>query len=148
MSVTALTQDVIDRNNVRELGGVVKLSPAISIDYGFPPGNFNIKMRGIGTFSNGIAVESDVAVVIDDVPIGFEAAAFRDLIDVKSVEVPRGPQSTLVLAERHRGVLNIVTAAPSDTFGGEGHRPHQKRWREAPSAPPSPVRSTTPCGPA
>jgi iron complex outermembrane recepter protein len=25
-------------------------------------------MRGIGTFSNGITVESDVAVVIDDVP--------------------------------------------------------------------------------
>src|SRR6478752_4703871 len=76
VSVTALTQDVIDRNNVRELGDVVKLSPAISIDYGSQPGNFSIKMRGIGTFSNGIAVESDVAVVIDDVPIGFQAAAF------------------------------------------------------------------------
>lgn len=119
VSVTALTQDVIDRNNVRELGDVVKLSPAISIDYGSQPGNFSIKMRGIGTFSNGIAVESDVAVVIDDVPIGFQAAAFKDLIDVERVEVLRGPQSTLFGKSAIAGVLNIVTAAPSDTFGGK-----------------------------
>ena len=119
VSVTALTQDVIDRNNVRELGDVVKLSPAISIDYGSQPGNFSIKMRGIGTFSNGIAVESDVAVVIDDVPIGFQAAAFKDLIDVERVEVLRGPQSTLFGKSAIAGVLNIVTAAPSNTFGGK-----------------------------
>jgi iron complex outermembrane receptor protein len=119
VSVTALTQDVIDRNNVRELGDVVKLSPAISIDYGSQPGNFSIKMRGIGTFSNGIAVESDVAVVIDDVPIGFQAAAFKDLIDVERVEVLRGPQSTLFGKSAIAGVLNIVTAAPSSTFGGK-----------------------------
>jgi iron complex outermembrane receptor protein len=69
-------------------------------------------MRGIGTFSNGIAVESDVAVVIDDVPIGFQAAAFKDLIDVERVEVLRGPQSTLFGKSAIAGVLNIVTAAP------------------------------------
>jgi iron complex outermembrane receptor protein len=119
VAVTALTQDVLDRNNVRELGDVVKLSPAISIDYGSQPGNFSIKMRGIGTFSNGIAVESDVAVVIDDVPIGFQAAAFKDLIDVERVEVLRGPQSTLFGKSAIAGVLNIVTAAPSSTFGGK-----------------------------
>jgi iron complex outermembrane receptor protein len=70
-------------------------------------------MRGIGTFSNGIAVESDVAVVIDDVPIGFQAAAFKDLIDVERVEVLRGPQSTLFGKSAIAGVLNIVTAAPT-----------------------------------
>ena len=119
VSVTALTQDVIDRNNVRELGDVVKLSPGLTINYGSQPGNFSINMRGIGTFSNGIAVESDVAVVIDDVPIGFQAAAFKDLIDVERVEVLRGPQSTLFGKSAIAGVLNIVTAKPSSTFGGK-----------------------------
>ena len=119
VSVTAVTQDVIDRNNVRELGDLVKLSPGLVINYGSQPGNFSINMRGIGTFSNGIAVESDVAVVIDDVPIGFQAAAFKDLIDVERVEVLRGPQSTLFGKSAVAGVLNIVTAAPSSTFGGK-----------------------------
>jgi len=61
VSVTALTSAVLDRGNVRELGDLVKLSPGLVIQYGSQPGNFAISMRGIGTFSNGIAVESDVA---------------------------------------------------------------------------------------
>ena len=119
VSVTAVTADVLERNNVRELGDLVKLSPGLVINYGSQPGNFSINMRGIGTFSNGIAVESDVAVVIDDVPVGFQAAAFKDLIDVERVEVLRGPQSTLFGKSAIAGVLNIATAAPTREFSGK-----------------------------
>lgn len=119
VSVTAVTADVLERNYVRELGDLVKLSPGLVINYGSQPGNFSINMRGIGTFSNGIAVESDVAVVIDDVPVGFQAAAFKDLIDVERVEVLRGPQSTLFGKSAIAGVLNIATAAPTKEFSGK-----------------------------
>jgi iron complex outermembrane receptor protein len=119
VSVTAVTADVLERNNVRELGDLVKLSPGLVINYGSQPGNFSINMRGIGTFSNGIAVESDVAVVIDDVPVGFQAAAFKDLIDVERVEVLRGPQSTLFGKSAIAGVLNIATATPTKEFSGK-----------------------------
>lgn len=116
VSVTAITSDVLERANVRELGDLVNLSPGLVIAYGSQPANFSISMRGIGTFSNGIAVESDVAVVIDDVPVGFQAAAFKDLIDVERVEVLRGPQSTLFGKSAIAGVLNITTRKPSDVF--------------------------------
>lgn len=116
VSVTAITSDVLERSNVRELGDLVNLSPGLVIAYGSQPANFSISMRGIGTFSNGIAVESDVAVVIDDVPVGFQAAAFKDLIDVERVEVLRGPQSTLFGKSAIAGVLNITTRKPSDVF--------------------------------
>ncbi|MDB5455099.1 MAG: TonB-dependent receptor, partial [Caulobacter sp.] len=119
VSVTAVTQDILDRGNVRELGDLVKLAPGLVINYGSQPGNFSINMRGIGTFSNGIAVESDVAVVIDDVPVGFQAAAFKDLIDVERVEVLRGPQSTLFGKSAIAGVLNIATQAPTAQFSGK-----------------------------
>jgi iron complex outermembrane receptor protein len=113
VSVTALTSSVLERNNVRELGDLVKLAPGLVITYGSQPGNFEITMRGIGTFSNGIAVESDVAIVIDDVPMGYQAEAFQDLVDADRVEVLRGPQSTLFGKSAIAGVLNIVTAAPT-----------------------------------
>src|SRR5882757_5226963 len=119
VSVTALSSTVLERSNVRELGDLVKLAPGLVIGYGTQPGNFSISMRGIGTFSNGIAVESDVAVVIDDVPIGFQAAAFKDLIDVERVEVLRGPQSTLFGKSAIAGVLNIITSAPSHELEGK-----------------------------
>ena len=119
VAVTALTSDVLDRGNARELGDLVKLSPGLVIQYGSQPGNFAISMRGIGTFSNGIAVESDVAVVIDDVPLGYQAEAFKDLIDVDRVEVLRGPQSTLFGKSAIAGVLNITTAAPTAELTGK-----------------------------
>ncbi|MDB6104788.1 MAG: TonB-dependent receptor, partial [Gammaproteobacteria bacterium] len=121
VSVTALTAGVLERGNVRELADLVKLSPGLTITYDTQPGNFNISMRGIGTFSNGIAVESDVAVVIDDVPIGFQAAAFQDLIDVERVEVLRGPQSTLFGKSAIAGVLNMVTSAPAHEWTGKAN---------------------------
>jgi len=119
VSVTALSSDVLQRDNVRELGDLVNLSPGLVVGYGSQPGNFSISMRGIGTFSNGIAVESDVAVVVDDVPIGFQAAAFRDLIDVERVEVLRGPQSTLFGKSAIAGVINIATSPPTHELSGK-----------------------------
>jgi iron complex outermembrane receptor protein len=116
VAVTALTSDTLERNNVREIADLVKLSPALQVTYGSQPGNFVISMRGIGTFSNGIAVESDVAVVIDDVPLAYQAESFMDLIDVDRVEVLRGPQSTLFGKSAIAGVLNITTAAPTAEF--------------------------------
>ncbi len=119
VSVTAITNDTLERQNVRELQDITKLVPGLTITYGSQPGNFSINMRGIGTFSNGIAVESDVAVVIDDVPVGFQAAAFKDLVDVERVEALKGPQSTLFGKSAIAGVLNITTQAPTDTFAGK-----------------------------
>ena len=116
VAVTALTSDVLERGNVREMSDLVKLSPGLVVTYGSQPGNFVISMRGIGTFSNGIAVESDVAVVIDDVPLSYQAESFMDLIDVDRVEVLRGPQSTLFGKSAIAGVLNITTAAPTAEF--------------------------------
>ena len=116
VAVTALTSDTLERNNVREIGDLVKLSPSLQVTYGSQPGNFVISMRGIGTFSNGIAVESDVAVVIDDVPLAYQAESFMDLIDVDRVEVLRGPQNTLFGKSAIAGVLNIITTAPTAEF--------------------------------
>lgn len=119
VSVTALTADTLERQNVRELQDITKLVPGLTITYGSQPGNFSINMRGIGTFSNGIAVESDVAVVIDDVPVGFQAAAFKDLVDVERIEALKGPQSTLFGKSAIAGVLNITTQAPTDILTGK-----------------------------
>jgi iron complex outermembrane receptor protein len=121
VSVTALTSSVLERNNVRELGDLVKLAPGLVITYGSQPGNFAISMRGIGTFSSGIAVESDVAIVIDDVPMAQQAQAFQDLVDVDRIEVLRGPQSTLFGKSAIAGVLNITTATPTHELTGKAY---------------------------
>ena len=108
-SITVLGDAVLQRSNVRELDDLPALSPALTLSYGTQPGNFSINMRGIGTYSLGIGVEADVAVIVDDIPLGMQANAFKDLADVHRIEVLKGPQSTLYGKSAIAGALNITT---------------------------------------
>jgi iron complex outermembrane receptor protein len=108
-SITVLGDAVLQRSNVRELDDLPALSPALTLSYGTQPGNFSINMRGVGTYSLGIGVEADVAVIVDDIPLGMQANAFKDLADVYRIEVLKGPQSTLFGKSSIAGALNITT---------------------------------------
>ena len=75
-----------------------------------------MSLRGVGTFAFGIGVESSVAVLVDEVPLPFQARAFSDLPDVERIEVLRGPQSTLYGKSASAGLINIITKQPTDSF--------------------------------
>ncbi|WP_228893291.1 TonB-dependent receptor [Pseudoduganella aquatica] len=109
MAITVLNDAVLQRNNVKDFDDLPALSPALSVSYSTQPGNFSINMRGIGTYSLGIGVESDVSVIIDDVPYAMQANAFKDLADVNRIEVLKGPQSTLFGKSSIAGAVNIST---------------------------------------
>lgn len=109
MAITVLNDATLQRNNVRGMDDLPSLSPALTLSYGTQPANFSINMRGIGTFSLGIGVEADVAVVVDDVPYAMQANAFKDLADVARIEVLKGPQSTMLGKSSIAGAMNIST---------------------------------------
>ncbi|HTD03397.1 TonB-dependent receptor plug domain-containing protein, partial [Undibacterium sp.] len=118
MAISVLGDAVLQRNNVREIADVINLSPALSITYGTTPANNGINMRGIGTTSIGIGVEADVAVIIDDVPMGMQVRAFQDLTDISRIEILKGPQSTLFGKSAIAGAVNIVTKPISGPLSG------------------------------
>ncbi|MFZ6639585.1 TonB-dependent receptor [Undibacterium sp. TC4M20W] len=109
MSISVIGEEQLQRNNVRDLDDVIDLSPALTKTQSDNPANTGLNMRGIGTQSIGIGVESDVAVIVDDIPIGMQVQAFRDLADVSRVEILKGPQSTLFGKSAIAGAINIVT---------------------------------------
>jgi len=108
-SITVLNDATLQRNNVRGIDDLTSLSPALTISYSTQPGNFSINMRGVGTYSLGIGVEADVAVVVDDIPYAMQANAFKDLADASRVEVLKGPQTTLIGKSAIAGAVNITT---------------------------------------
>ncbi len=109
LAISVLTDEMIERNNVRDIQDVINLSPALSITYGTTPANNGINMRGIGTTSIGIGVEADVAVIFDDIPIGMQVKAFSDLVDIQRIEILKGPQSTLFGKSAIAGAVYITT---------------------------------------
>ncbi len=115
-SVLVMTSTTLERANIRDFDDIVKVAPSVTITKTSQPANNSINIRGIGTYAYSIATEPSVAVVIDDVPQSFQAAAFSALVDVQQVEVLRGPQNTLFGKSASAGVVNITTQPVTDEF--------------------------------
>ncbi len=118
-AISVISSEQLERQNVRSLEDVITLTPAVTVTYGSTAANNGLNMRGIGTSSIGIGVESDVAVIIDDIPLGQQFMAFRDLTDILRVEILKGPQSTLVGKNAIAGAINIVTRPVAGPLRGE-----------------------------
>lgn len=130
-SISVLSEAELQSNNVREMEDVINLTPSLSLASGTTAANNAIFMRGIGTVSVGIGVESDVSVIIDDIPIASQFQAFRDLADVSRVEVLKGPQSTLFGKSAVAGAINIVTKPISGpiVYRGNAYTTNDGEWR-------------------
>jgi iron complex outermembrane receptor protein len=109
MAISVVSEADIQRTNLREIEDLVSLSPSLQQISGTTAANNAIFMRGIGTVSVGIGVESDVSVIVDDIPIATQFQAFRDLSDVARIEVLKGPQSTMFGKSAVAGAINVVT---------------------------------------
>ena len=109
MAISVIGEAEIQRTNIREIEDVIALTPSLTQASGTTAANNALFMRGIGTVSIGIGVESDVSVIIDDIPIAVQFQAFRDLADVARIEVLKGPQSTLFGKSAVAGAINVVT---------------------------------------
>lgn len=137
ISISAYTQQTLDRQGVRDIQDVVRLTPGLDFTRGGPQNLANIAIRGIR--SNGGA--STTGIYIDDVPIqarrvGYAGGSpFPQTFDLERVEVLRGPQGTLFGAGSQGGTIRFITPSPSLTdfsaygraevsttrFGNEGY---------------------------
>jgi iron complex outermembrane recepter protein len=116
LAVSAINNEALQAAGVTQFSDLGKVSPSLTIRPAEHPANSNVSLRGVGTFAFGIGVESSVAVLVDEVPLPFQARAFSDLPDVERIEVLRGPQSTLYGKSASAGLINIITRQPTDSF--------------------------------
>ena len=87
-----------------------------------------IYMRGFGS-----RIDNPVlGMYVDDVPIIDKNNYDFDFFDVRSVDVVRGPQSTLYGRNSMLGVMSVTTQGPSDTEGGRANVEYGKdNWISA-----------------
>ena len=110
---------------------VARIDDALDIQFSVPNmvfsrGNFTaatFSIRGVGNSAIGVSADAGTAVNVNGVylynPRVFEAEYY----DVERVEVLRGPQGTLWGRNTTAGVVNMITARPTDelasSFSGE-----------------------------
>src|SRR5258708_4931421 len=112
-SVLALTAATLERANVRDFDDLISIAPNMTITKTSQPANNSINIRGIGTYSFSIATQASTAVVVDDIPLAFQAEAFTTLADVQQIEILRGPQSTLFGKSASAGGIKNTTQSPN-----------------------------------
>ncbi len=118
VAVTAVSADTLSSAQINDTASLTRAVPSLQYQQGNNPGNSGFRIRGVGTQLFSLGVESAVAVVVDGVVAPRQAQGFSDLADLERVEVLRGPQGTLFGKNATAGVINIITARPSKTFGG------------------------------
>lgn len=116
LAVSVLGQSQLELAGVRQFQDLGNVAPSLTVRPAEHPVNANVSLRGVGTFAFGIGVEPSVAVLVDEVPLAFQARAFTDLPDVAQIEVLRGPQSTLYGKAASAGLIKIMTTQPTNDF--------------------------------
>jgi iron complex outermembrane recepter protein len=118
LAVSVVTGEFIERTGIVQLADVVRFVPGVSISPLNTARATGTKVRGISTFSFSDGFESSVSTVVDGVVLGREAQGFTDFLDIKSIELIKGPQGTLFGKNASAGVINIQTNNPEFDFGG------------------------------
>ncbi len=77
---------------------------------------YNIEIRGIGTQAISVTTDPAVAVALNDIPFIRNHFFEQEFYDLSQAEVLRGPQGTLYGRNATAGVVNIVSAKPTDQF--------------------------------
>jgi len=115
ISITALSQEQLTATQTAGGPDLIKEVPNMT----FTKTNFSgysIQIRGIGTQAISVATDPAVAVALNDIPFIRNHFFEQEFFDLSQAEVLRGPQGTLYGRNATAGVVNLVTAKPTDQF--------------------------------
>ena len=115
IAITALSQEQLTATQTAGGPDLVKQVPNLT----FTKTNFtgySIQIRGIGTQAISVTTDPAVAVAFNDTPFIRNHFFEQEFYDVSQAEVLRGPQGTLYGRNATAGVVNIISAKPTDQF--------------------------------
>jgi iron complex outermembrane recepter protein len=115
IAISAFTQKELKAEQVAGGPDLIKEIPNVT----FSKTNFtgyNIQIRGIGTQAISVTTDPAVAIAFNNIPFIRNHFFEQEFFDVEDVEVLRGPQGTLYGRNAPAGVVNIVSAKPTDQY--------------------------------
>ena len=107
---TRLLKDDLDRNHILNITRVPDLVP--NMHYGQAGNEAKIAIRGTRTNRTGAEADPVVAIFEDGVSVPTTTQALEPYVDVKAIEVLRGPQGVMYGRNAFGGVINITSNEP------------------------------------
>ncbi len=116
MAVTAVSGDLMEKQNINSLNDLQKYVPGLRLAQSNLARNSGVYLRGVGQNGTNQGIEPSVGVFLDGVYLPIPGPLQANLRDISSVEVLRGPQGTLYGRNTPVGAININTRAPTQDF--------------------------------
>jgi outer membrane receptor protein involved in Fe transport len=118
IAVSAFDESMLDKMNLDGGPNLVLSIPNAN----FSKGNFtgaNFSLRGVGTKLVSATADNAVGVHVNGAPLTANRLFEAEFYDTERIEVLRGPQGTLYGRNATGGVINQITAKPTDVFEGK-----------------------------
>ena len=117
-SITIFDDSIIKNRQAKHLEELLNLAPNVNFSSGASRGRF-IQIRGIGERSQFIEpLNPSVGILLDGIDFTGIAGAATTM-DIKQVEILRGPQGTLYGANALAGLINLTSNQPTENVQGE-----------------------------
>ena len=116
VAVSAITGEDLANTGFRDVNDIAAQVPSLIVTTNISPINASFRTRRIGNEGNIPTFEPDTALIIDGAFRSRSGLGLGDLVGVKSVEVLKGPQSTLYGKNAGAGVVSVTTEAPQNEF--------------------------------
>ncbi|WP_334163535.1 TonB-dependent receptor [Phenylobacterium sp.] len=115
IAVSAFNQEALEKAKIDGGPNLVLAVPNVN----FSKGNFtgyNFQIRGIGSKLVAASGDAGTGIHLNNAPLIANNLFETEFYDMERVEVLRGPQGTLYGRNATGGVVNLITAKPTDTF--------------------------------
>jgi outer membrane receptor protein involved in Fe transport len=115
IAVSAFNQDSLEKAKIDGGPNLVLAIPNVN----FSKGNFtgyNFQIRGIGSKLVAGSGDAGTGIHLNNAPLTANNLFEAEFFDVERVEVLRGPQGTLYGRNATGGVVNLISAKPTDNF--------------------------------
>lgn len=123
IAITALQAKQMTEMGVTDLTGVANIAPNVTFSTaGTVSGSSSsavVYMRGVGQNDYTPVVDPGVGIYVDEVYLGRSIGSVLDIVDLRSVEVIRGPQGTLFGRNSIGGAISLTSMDPGKKFAGD-----------------------------
>ena len=120
LAVTAFDGNTIEDNGAVNLEDLSGIAPNVQISQmAIIPNVGSFTIRGINFTDPDPNADPKTGVSLDGVPLTRNNGVLMDTFDIDQVEVLRGPQGTLYGRNNLAGSVTLVSARPTEEFGGK-----------------------------
>jgi iron complex outermembrane receptor protein len=114
VALTVLNEALLDRYGVRGVASIQSLTPGLVTGESSGAMGGTISLRGIGSGDSMAFIDQAVSSNIDGVPISSAQILRAAQMDLRQIEVLRGPQALFFGKNSPGGIISLTTADPGE----------------------------------